>query len=68
MSLDNKWMDLIFSEYLAFDLDEIRRERNSKSAKIHRIFIPFGRMFLYLNGQRAKQTVNLNPDQGRMFL
>ena len=66
MPLDNKWMDLVsfFSEYHAFDLDEIRREQSSKSATIHRNVIPFCRMFLYLNRQRLKQTVNLNPDQG----
>ena len=63
MPLDNKWMDLVvFFEYHAFDLDEIRREQNSKSATIHLNFIRFCRMFLYLN-RHEKQTVNLNPDQ-----
>ena len=39
MPLDNKWMEVdgpdFFFEYHAFDLDEIRRDPNSKSPMIH---------------------------------
>ena len=53
-----------FFAYHTFDLDEVRREPIHKGLRFTENFRPFCRMFLYLNRNRAKQTVDLNPDQG----
>ena len=57
-------VDLIFFAYHTFDLEEICREQIHKVLRFTEKFRSFFRMFFHFHRHRAKQTVNLNPDQG----